>query len=115
MRRIMLVVVVLALGVVLSGCVTWSGGIASATKPLAVYDYTVLGKQSGTSWGVTILGIPFCQASTAEALDEALKYGAADALIQVTVDNRWIWIVVGDLWRIKVEGLAVKEPVKTRK
>jgi hypothetical protein len=41
-------------------------------------------------------------------MDEALRQRAADALIQVTTDNRGTHLLILYLNRIKVEGMAVK-------
>jgi len=67
-----------------------------------------MNRTSGTSWGFNLLGIPFSQARTASALEDALDNGGGDALIQVTVDNRDYYLLVMFLQRIKVEGRAVK-------
>lgn len=113
MRRLALFVLFVALACVVSGCVTYSGGVAASTKPLGPDEYTVQSGTSGTSWGITVLGIPFKQASTAAAVSDALR--GADALIQVTVDNRTYNLPLVFLQRIKVEGMVVKEPVRVKK
>lgn len=114
MRTGMLVVTLIVLSAVVSGCVTYSAGVAPATKPLGPDEYDMIGSAEGTSWGVNVLFIPFCQANTADALQEALKDRAADALITVSVDNRAYYFPLVYLQRIKVEGMAVKEPVRVK-
>ena len=112
MARALAFVALLSLACFASGCVTYSAGIASASRPLAPDGYDVLSETDGTSWGVNILGIPFCQANTKEALDEALANKGADALIQVTTDNRTYYLLLAYLQRVKVEGLAVRKKAK---
>jgi len=114
MRQSMLVFALAAIACVLSGCITHSGGIAAATKPLNPDDISVHARASGTSWGINVLGIPFKQASTSEALNEAITTGGADALVQVSVDNRDYFLVLVNLQRILVEGISVKEPVRVK-
>ena len=92
---------------VATGCVTYSGGVAASTRPLGdPSSYAVTGRGEGTSWGVNILGIPFTQADTEKAVNEAK--GGADALIEVAVTNRsyFLWLLF--LQRIKVSGLRVR-------
>jgi len=114
MRQAMVVLALAAIACVLSGCITHSGGIAAATKPLNPDEITVRARASGVSWGVNVLGIPFKQASTADALNEAITTGGADALIQVSVDNRDYFLLLVNLQRIMVEGMSVKEPVRVK-
>ncbi len=106
-------IAVAILACLLSGCVTYSAGIAPSTKPLDPDEYTVLANVEGSSWGVNILGIPIKQASTADALSEAIK--GADALIQVSVDNRDYYLALVWLQRIRVQGMSVKESVRVKK
>ena len=113
MRKLALLVAVVALACVVSGCVTYSAGVAPSTKPLGPDEYTVQSGTSGTSWGINVLGIPFKQASTADAVSDALH--GADALIQVTVDNRTYNLPFVYLQRVTVEGIIVKEPVRVKK
>jgi len=109
MRRVVLPFAVLSLAVLLCGCVTSSAGIAPSTRPLAPDGYTLMTDASGTSWGFSLLGIiPLKQANTAAALDEALQDRGADALVQVTVDNRSSYLLLFTFQRIKVEGLAAR-------
>lgn len=109
MARVSAVMVVVALACVLSGCITTSAGVAPCSRPLDADRYTVLGASSGTSWGVELFGIlPVAQARTADALDDALRSRGADALVQVTTDNRMYYLLILTMQRIKVEGLGVK-------
>jgi uncharacterized protein YceK len=109
MRKVVTPVVVLFSILLLSGCVTSSAGIAPSTRPLTPDGYTVMNGSSGTSWGFSLLGIlPLKQANTADALDEALRDRGADALVQVTVDNRSCFLLLLTFQRIKVEGLAAR-------
>lgn len=41
MRKLALLAVFVALACVVSGCVTYSGGVAASTKPLGPDEYTV--------------------------------------------------------------------------
>ena len=110
MIRHCLLGVVLVLACALSGCVTYSAGVAPSTRPVSPDGYTVINSTTGTSWGMDLLMfIPLMQASTSEALDDALHNRGADTLVQVCVDNRSVHLLLFDLQRIKIEGLAVKQ------
>ncbi len=108
MRRAVLLCAVCVLPCLAAGCVTHSAGIAPATRPLAPGGFVTMNQASGTSWGFNLLGIPFSQARTASALEDALQDGGGDALIQVTVDNSDYYLLIMYLQRVKVEGRAVR-------
>jgi hypothetical protein len=120
MRRFAFLAILAVVTCMLAGCVTTSAGIASSSRPLAPDGYMVINSTSGTSWGFQLfMGfLPITQASTADALDQALRSRGADALVQVSVDNLSIGfplplVNIFSLQRIKVEGLAVKANVSS--
>jgi hypothetical protein len=108
MAKIALLLGLTILAFALTGCVTYSAGVAPSTIPLAPGGYTVgAGALSqGVSWGWNLAGIPFRQAETREAVREAT--GPGDALINVTVDNTSYLFLLINLQRIRVEGTPVK-------
>ena len=104
----MSVIALLALAV--TGCSTYSGGVAPSNVPLEPNSYTTGGRVTGTSWGVNILWfIPVSFCSTRDALDSALRQSSGGPLIQVTADTRkYYWVPLIFLERIKVEGISVR-------
>ena len=109
MRTVTLLAVLVAVGCIASGCVTHAGGVAASSKPLDPGGYKIATIAEGTSWGWSLFGIPFKQASTAVALREAVRESGGDALIQISVDNRDYFLLVLEMQRIKVEGIGVTE------
>ena len=108
MRQLLVIGIVLTSLWALSGCVTYSAGVASSTRPLTPGEYTVLNTTQGTSWGINFLGLPLKQSRTSAALAEAIKDSGGDSLIQVAVDNRSYGLLILYLQRVKVEGLGVR-------
>ncbi len=108
MRGLVLAIVVLAVGLVASGCVTHSAGIAPSTGPLTQGSYDALGRTSGTSWGFSLLMLPLSQANTRDAVKDAVNKEEAHELINVTVDNKDYYLGVIFLQRVTVEGIAVR-------
>ena len=107
MVRSLLMLAIVIVALVATGCVTHSGGVAAATRPLGdPSKYAVTGRTVGTSWGITLFGIPLSQADTEDALNDAK--GGADALIEVAVTNRDYFLGVLMLQRIRVAGYTVR-------
>lgn len=107
--RFVAVSVAIICAVILTGCVTSSAGVAPSTRPLSPDGYTLMTDAEGTSWGISLLGfLPLKQAHTAAALDEALRDRGADALVQVSVDNRSCYLLLFSFQTIRVSGLAAR-------
>ncbi len=109
MSRIAMCVAVAVVVALACGCITTSAGIAPSNRPVDM-DKVVVGKSvEGTSWGMNILFfLPLFQASTADALDEATTKGRTDTLIDITVDNRHVFLFgILNFQRIKVTGISV--------
>lgn len=101
----------------LSGCMSAPGGIAPSTVPITSKDsYTVVKRGAlGTDTGVTFLGIPMGPAPSAyKALQDVKKSTGADALINVTGENKYRYFfflvcvqemaVTGDAIKFQVSG-----------
>lgn len=109
MRLSLALVVCAVLIATTAGCITTSAGVAPSSMPLAQGGYDRMEKASGTSWGINILGfIPIKQAKTSSALEEAIRNGGGDALVELCVDNRACYLLVLNLQRIRVAGRGVK-------
>jgi hypothetical protein len=104
----------------LSGCIAAPGGIAPSTVPITGKDsYTVVRRDAeGSDLCVRLLGIPLGPlASAYKALQKAKEKNNADALINVTAENRYrffllVWteemVVTGDAIKFKVSGEDVE-------
>jgi hypothetical protein len=100
-------VVVLCLAALLaSGCTTTSGGVAASSMPLKPGDFSAGRRVSGSSWGIYALWfIPVTFPSTSAALDDAVRVGGGQPLVQVTADTRkYYWVPFFYLERIEVTG-----------
>lgn len=105
--RVFLTAVSAAAGLLLlSGCMSAPGGIAASTVPITAKDtYTVVKRRAlGTDTGVTLLGIPLGPAPSAyKALQDVKKRTGADALINVTGENKYRYF----LFLVCVQEMAV--------
>lgn len=105
MKRFALLVVVLAMAGILSGCLTISGGAAPSTKPVEPGDYTSVGRTSGDSWGFSLLHIiPIKLPNTQSAIEEAQRNAGSDLLTDVTVDTQMFFLCCLTIERYKVRG-----------
>ena len=99
--------------ILLSGCVTSPGGIAPSTVPITSKDtYTITKTDASASDGaVTIFMIPLKTCSAYDALVTAKENYGADALINVTLENKSYWITVLPIVtynKITIRGDAIK-------
>ena len=58
--------------------------------------------------GLYLLGIPLLPPRLQNAVDKAMKKADADLMTDVVVHTSFVWIVVGIIKTVKVEGIAVK-------
>jgi len=98
---------------VLSGCVTSPGGIAPSTLPITSKDtYTIIKTDASASDGAVVLcGIPLKTCSAYDALQTAKQNYGADALINVTLENKSYWITILPIIiysKISIRGDAIK-------
>jgi hypothetical protein len=99
--------------ILLSGCVTSPGGIAPSTIPITSRDtYTITKTDAAASDGaVTICGIPLKTCSAYDALLTAKENYGADAIINVTLENKSYWITglpIITYSKITIRGDAIK-------
>lgn len=99
--------------ILLSGCITSPGGIAPSTVPITSKDtYTVTKTDASASDGtVTLIGIPLKTCSSYDALLTAKENYGADALINVTLENKSYWITILPIvtyYKITIRGDAIK-------
>ncbi|MFZ2658090.1 MAG: hypothetical protein WAX69_24370 [Victivallales bacterium] len=98
---------------VLPGCVTSPGGIAPSTVPITSKDtYTIIKTDASASDGAVVLfGIPLKTCSAYDALQTAKENYGADALINVTLENKSYWITILPIVvysKISIRGDAIK-------
>ncbi|MBU2575495.1 hypothetical protein KKF64_00150 [Patescibacteria group bacterium] len=94
MRRATLL---LLAGICLVACsITVPGGLSKASSPVEHQHYEVLGKATGKSKGVFILGIQTSKASVNEAIARAVAtFPDGDALIKIsTMQKQTSWMVL---------------------
>ncbi len=96
-----------------TGCVTSPGGIAPSTVPITSKDsYTIIKTDASASDGTLVLcGIPLKPCSAYDALQTAKQGYGADALINVTLENKSYWITILPLItysKISIRGDAIK-------
>ncbi|OGV50337.1 MAG: hypothetical protein A2017_15325 [Lentisphaerae bacterium GWF2_44_16] len=96
----------------LSGCMSAPGGIAPSTIPITSKDsYTVIRREAeGSDFGVRLVGFPIGPlASAYKALQSAKEKNNADALINVTAENRYkFFLIVVCIEEMVVTGDAIK-------
>ncbi|OGV34216.1 MAG: hypothetical protein A2020_04325 [Lentisphaerae bacterium GWF2_45_14] len=104
---------------ILTGCFSAPAGIAASTMPITSKDsYTIVRRNAeGSDWRVVLLGIPLGPLSAHDALEDAKKQNNADALVNVTGENRYkffllLWteqmIIQGDAIKFRVAGEDVE-------
>lgn len=93
-----------------SGCAALPGGIAASTVPITSNDtYTITKRNAlGSDWGISILGLPIIPCRGYKALQDAKRDNAADALINVTGENKYIYLFFINWERMEVRGDAIK-------
>ncbi len=122
MKQMMMAVLAAMAAAVLSGCMSAPGGIAPSTVPITSNDsYTIIKRDAeGSDVGMTLLGIPIGPSASAyDALMDAKKRNNADALINVTAENRYKYfmilvcieemVVTGDAIRFQAGGEELEQ------
>lgn len=77
---------------------------------VANHDYRELGRTEGESTGFIFLGfIPMGKNDMLQrAYLEALEEKNADMILQPEVDERWLWTPIGNFFKTKVTGEAIR-------
>jgi hypothetical protein len=110
MKKVLLFAGVSILILTLSGCMSYTGGVAPSNVPLEGKTYSKLGKSQGAdnTWylfGVLPLGT---SASTEVALNRAIRKKDGDAMINITSDGyNYNYIVLGR-HKTVVRGTVIK-------
>lgn len=105
----MTLVLLLSVGLVLSGCVSTPAGIAPSTKPLKAGGYVEMGPAKGQAFGMVILGVPITELDPARtATDRAIENGGGDAMVNITVDQTVLNLFVVTLIWTNVHGTGVQ-------
>jgi hypothetical protein len=110
MKKILMLISVCVLISTLSGCMSYTGGVAPSNVPLEGKSYNKLGKSQGAdnTWylfGVIPLGT---SASSEVALNRAISKKSGDAMINITSDGyNYNYIVLGR-HKTVVRGTVIK-------
>ncbi len=96
--------------VVMSGCASWPGGVASSTTPIDGRAYDNLGRVTQTSSRYYLFGwIPITTGNwTRDAIDKAVRQRGGDAMVDVTVDGMWQWWIIVTRMATRVEGNVIR-------
>jgi hypothetical protein len=112
MKRKLLWMVAGAIGIGLTGCMASPAGIAPSTVPITSADsYTIVRRDvEGTDTGVFLLGLPLTSAASGyDALLDAKEKSGADALINVTAENRYTYFLLLLWWEeVSIKGDAIR-------
>lgn len=109
MKKLLLLFVTCIVLISISGCQTWTGGVAESTTPLEGRQYTVLGPSSGTDNTWYIFGVPISTScSTKAALDTAVRKLNGDAMINVTSDSKMYFYFIILRNTLTVQGDVIK-------
>lgn len=95
---------------VLAGCAHMPGGLAASNTPLEGRKYKVLKPTSATNSRVKLFGlIPINGSnSTRDCLEQAIRNGNGDALIDITVDAYSMYFILFSRDVIAVWGTAIR-------
>ena len=87
-KKVLGLVMMIAVLSVVAGCAHLPGGLAASNTPLEGKKYKILKATSATDSRVKLFGlIPISGSnSTRACLEEAIRKGNGDALIEITVD-----------------------------
>jgi hypothetical protein len=110
MRKLLFLILLAFFVVILSGCLNTGGGLAPSTMPITGKDsYTVVKRDvTGADWSISIIGIPLIPCSAYTALQNAKKANSADALINVTAENKFIYLFFINWQKMMIRGDAIK-------
>lgn len=114
MKKQILILASCAVAATLAGCISSPAGIAPSTVPITSEDsYTIVRRDvEGTDTGVFFFGLPLSRAASGyEAIKDAKDQAGADALINVTAENRYNYfmIFIGLWWEeVAIKGDAVR-------
>lgn len=109
MKKMLLLFVTCVILLSISGCQTWTGGVASSSTPIEGREYTVLGPSSGTDNTWYILGVPISTScSTKAALNTAVRKLDGDGMINVTADSKMYFYFVVLRNTLTVQGDVIK-------
>ncbi|MEI6054502.1 MAG: hypothetical protein WCR55_00470 [Lentisphaerota bacterium] len=95
----------------IAGCITGPGGLAPSTIPITANDtYTVVKHDAiGVDTSFSILFIPVTPSCSAyQALMDAKEETGADALINVTGENKSVYLFIVNWQKMKIRGDAIK-------
>ena len=108
--RFLTILLLFATVMVIAGCMSSGGGIAPSTVPITAKDsYTIVKHDvTGSDWSISIMGIPLIPCSAYTALQNAKKSNSADALINVTAENKYVYLFFLNFQTMLVRGDAIK-------
>ena len=106
-RKLMLVVLVAS---VMSGCIYMPSGFSPSSTPVDNKKVTVIGHAEGSTGYFSLLSvIPFGKPDYEGAIKEATAaVPDGSALINVRAYTRFLWVVVGHIQTLYVQGDVVR-------
>ena len=109
-RKGLALILMLTAMVGLAGCAHIPGGVAASNTPLEGKKYRILKPTSATDSRVLLFGIiPVTGSnSTRACLEDAIRNGGGDALIEITVDAYSQNFILFSRDVIAVEGTAIR-------
>ena len=120
-KKSLLVVVLISLATFLfSGCSIRVADLTLvSTKNIDLSDTQLDARkgqrQKGEDCRPVILGIPFGLPNMEEAVDKALEAGKGNVMIDEVTEYKFVWLVIGRLDCIVVEGTVLNAPVTAGK
>jgi len=110
MKKTMTLILISALILGLTGCMSLPVGVSDSTKPLNQGGYTELGRTGkGHAVGVIVMGIPVSEPYPCKsATKRAIANGGGDALVCVTSDYTQIMLPFVSFIISTVQGTAVQ-------
>jgi hypothetical protein len=113
MKALLSLFVALAAAASLCGCLSSPGGLAPSTRPITGKDsYVVI--QEGVTGGegtVGLIAIPLWPTSAYDALQAVKAKYQADALINVSIENKTWWpllLPIVTYHKLEIKGDAIK-------
>lgn len=110
MKKVAFLLALAMVAVSTTGCLIMPAGHSVSTDPIEDMDrVSVIGNAEGAATTVYLFSfIPIGSLNpTRDAIDDALTSVKGDALIDITVDDHWLFLFAFNFQRVKVHATAV--------
>ncbi len=110
MKKLFMMLLLIAACMIMSGCATRTVGISPSTTPITGVDrYVKVGHAKGSSSCFWLLCFPFGPYEPSRsARDDALQHSGGNAMIEVVEDYTFFSLAVISFSTTTVEGTAVR-------